>query len=116
MHYSLLGKNHAQAQASAFLVPVPSPDKWGRFHTRFHFHTRSVMPGLPKAATGTVDWQGANGNYATVGRRRRRGGRHVRGQRERRKGRTVEVRVRTLDVGTMTSKGRKLDAMMESRK
>ncbi|KAF7670200.1 hypothetical protein LDENG_00062390, partial [Lucifuga dentata] len=40
-------------------------------------------PGLTTTAIGTVDLQGAGGNWATVGRRRR-GGRRVRRQREKR--------------------------------
>ena len=54
--------------------------------------------------------------YATVGRRRRKGGGHDRRQWERWKGSIVEVRVRTLNVGTVTDKGRELADMMERRK
>ncbi|KAK3567295.1 hypothetical protein QTP86_016877, partial [Hemibagrus guttatus] len=55
-------------------------------------------PGLTTTAIGAVDLQGAGGNWATVGRRSR-GGRRVRRQREKRKG-----------------KGRELADMMERRK
>ncbi|KAK3548023.1 hypothetical protein QTP70_002688 [Hemibagrus guttatus] len=55
-------------------------------------------PGLTTTAIGAVDLQGASGNWATVGRRSR-GGRRVRRQREKRKG-----------------KGRELADMMERRK
>ncbi|KAK3546851.1 hypothetical protein QTP86_003049 [Hemibagrus guttatus] len=55
-------------------------------------------PGLTTTAIGAVDLQGAGGNWATVGRRSRRG-RRVHRQREKRKG-----------------KGRELADMMERRK
>ncbi|KAK3535343.1 hypothetical protein QTP70_009353 [Hemibagrus guttatus] len=58
---------------------------------------------------------GAGGNWATVGRRSR-GGRRVRRQREKRKGKSVGLRIGTLSVGTMTGKGRELADMMERRK
>ncbi|KAK3547972.1 hypothetical protein QTP70_001642 [Hemibagrus guttatus] len=66
-------------------------------------------------AIGAVDLQGAGGNWATVGRRSR-GGRRVRRQREKRKGKSVGLRIGTLNVGTMTGKGRELADMMERRK
>ncbi|KAK3572741.1 hypothetical protein QTP86_007058, partial [Hemibagrus guttatus] len=72
-------------------------------------------PGLTTTAIGAVDLQGAGGNWATVGRRSR-GGRRVRRQREKRKGKSVGLRIRTLNVGTMTGKGRELADMMERRK
>ncbi|KAK3532587.1 hypothetical protein QTP86_025351 [Hemibagrus guttatus] len=59
--------------------------------------------------------QGAGGNWATVGRRSR-GGRRVHRQREKRKGKSVGLRIGTLNVGTMTGKGRELADMMERRK
>ncbi|KAK3523982.1 hypothetical protein QTP70_017489, partial [Hemibagrus guttatus] len=59
--------------------------------------------------------QGAGGNWATVGRRSR-GGRRVRRQREKRKGKSVGLRIGTLNVGTMTGKGRELADVMERRK
>ncbi|KAK3506556.1 hypothetical protein QTP70_009082 [Hemibagrus guttatus] len=62
-----------------------------------------------------VDCHGAGGNWATVGRRSR-GGRRVRRQREKRKGKSVGLRIGTLNVGTMTGKGRELADMMERRK
>ncbi|KAK3532252.1 hypothetical protein QTP86_011841 [Hemibagrus guttatus] len=58
---------------------------------------------------------GAGGNWATVGRRSR-GGRRVRRQREKRKGKSVGLRIGTRNVGTMTGKGRELADMMERRK
>ncbi|KAK3529527.1 hypothetical protein QTP70_031964, partial [Hemibagrus guttatus] len=72
-------------------------------------------PGLTTTAIGTVDLQGAGGNWATVGRRSR-GGRRVRRQREKRKGKSVGLRIGTLNVGTMTGKGRELADVMERRK
>ncbi|KAK3526333.1 hypothetical protein QTP70_024287, partial [Hemibagrus guttatus] len=72
-------------------------------------------PGLTTTAIGAIDLQGAGGNWATVGRRSR-GGRRVRRQREKRKGKSVGLRIGTLNVGTMTGKGRELADMMERRK
>ncbi|KAK3550868.1 hypothetical protein QTP70_007369 [Hemibagrus guttatus] len=72
-------------------------------------------PGLTTTAIGAVDLQGTGGNWATVGRRSR-GGRRVHRQREKRKGESVGLRIGTLNVGTMTGKGRELADMMERRK
>ncbi|KAK3542438.1 hypothetical protein QTP86_025900, partial [Hemibagrus guttatus] len=72
-------------------------------------------PGLTTTAIGAIDLQGAGGNWATVGRRSK-GGRRVRRQREKRKGKSVGLRIGTLNVGTMTGKGRELADMMERRK
>ncbi|KAK3535166.1 hypothetical protein QTP70_004821 [Hemibagrus guttatus] len=72
-------------------------------------------PGLTTTAIGAVDLQGAGGNWATVGQRSR-GGRRVRRQREKRKGKSVGLRIGTLNVGTMKGKGRELADMMERRK
>ncbi|KAK3525230.1 hypothetical protein QTP86_024951 [Hemibagrus guttatus] len=72
-------------------------------------------PRLTTTAIGAVDLQGAGGNWATVGRRSR-GGRRVYRQREKRKGKSVGLRIGTLNVGTMTGKGRELADMMERRK
>ncbi|KAK3540514.1 hypothetical protein QTP70_032471, partial [Hemibagrus guttatus] len=72
-------------------------------------------PGLTTTAIGAIDLQGAGGNWATVGRRSR-GGRRVHRQREKRKGKGVGLRIGTLNVGTMTGKGRELADMMERRK
>ncbi|KAK3528113.1 hypothetical protein QTP86_023836 [Hemibagrus guttatus] len=72
-------------------------------------------PGLTTTTIGTVDLQGASGNWATVGQRSR-GGRRVHRQREKRKGKSVGLRIGTLNVGTMTGKGRELADMMERRK
>ncbi|KAK3508711.1 hypothetical protein QTP70_004260 [Hemibagrus guttatus] len=72
-------------------------------------------PGLTTTAISAIDLQGASGNWATVGRRSR-GGRRVRRQREKRKGKSVGLRIGTLNVGTMTGKGRELADMLERRK
>ncbi|KAK3517926.1 hypothetical protein QTP70_027537, partial [Hemibagrus guttatus] len=72
-------------------------------------------PGLTTTAIGAVDLQGTGGNWATVGRRSR-GGRRVHRQREKRKGKSVGLRIGTLNVGTMTGKGRELADVMERRK
>ncbi|KAK3508380.1 hypothetical protein QTP70_025786, partial [Hemibagrus guttatus] len=74
-----------------------------------------AQPGLTTTASSAVDQQGAGGNWATVGRRSR-GGRRVHRQREKRKGKSVGLRIGTLNVGTMTEKGRELADMMERRK
>ncbi|KAK3510058.1 hypothetical protein QTP70_026788, partial [Hemibagrus guttatus] len=58
---------------------------------------------------------GAGENWATVGRRSR-GGRRVHRQREKRKDKSLGLRIGTLNVGTMTEKGRELADMMERRK
>ena len=49
--------------------------------------------GLTKSVSGTVGQQGSAGKYATVGRRRKRGGKHVRDKQKRRMGRKMEVKV-----------------------
>ncbi|KAK3505645.1 hypothetical protein QTP70_004655, partial [Hemibagrus guttatus] len=72
-------------------------------------------PGLTTTAIGAVDLQGTGGNWATVGGRSR-GGRRVHRQREKRKGKSVGLRIGTLNVGTMTGKGKELADMMERRK
>ncbi|KAK3536542.1 hypothetical protein QTP86_013738, partial [Hemibagrus guttatus] len=82
---------------------------------RTNFIPDRSRPGLTTTAIGAVDLQGAGGNWATVGRRSR-GGRRVRRQREKRKGKSVGLRIGTLNVGTMTGKGRELADMMERRK
>ena len=73
-------------------------------------------PGLTKTASGNVVQQGVTGKYATVGQRRKIGWKHVRDQHKRRMGQKMEVKVGTLNVGTMTGKGRELADMMVKRK
>ena len=72
-------------------------------------------PGSTTAAIGAVQ-QGADGNYATAVGRRKRGGKRVKEKRERGLGKSMEMRIGTLNVGTMTGKGRELADMMERRK
>ena len=75
-------------------------------------------PGLTTAATGTVVQQGTSGNYDTDEQRgqRTKAGRRIQRLRKRRKAKSVEVRAATLNVGSMTGKGRELVDMMERRK
>ena len=75
-------------------------------------------PGLPTIASGVAQ-QGTSGNYATAehskNKRRKKGGRRVKRQREVWKGRRSLIRVGTLNIGTMTRRGRELADMMERR-
>ena len=75
-------------------------------------------PGLPTSASGVAQ-QGTCGNYATAkhseNKNRKRGGRRVKKQREVWKGRRSFIRVGTLNIGTMTGRGRKLADRMERR-
>ncbi|KAK3508983.1 hypothetical protein QTP70_015406 [Hemibagrus guttatus] len=73
------------------------------------------QPGKQNFQTWLMDGTGVGGNWATVGGRSR-GGRRVHRQREKRKGKSVGLRIGTLNVGTMTGKGRELADMMERRK
>ncbi|MCJ8747893.1 hypothetical protein PDJAM_G00158690 [Pangasius djambal] len=86
-----------------------------RIVSTLNFIPDQSRPGLTTTAIGAVDLQGAGGNWATVGRRSRRG-RRMRSQREKRTGKSVGLRIGTLNVGTMTGKGRELADMMERRK
>ena len=75
-------------------------------------------PGLPTTASGVAQ-QGTCGNYATENhsenKSRKRGGKRVKKQREARKGRRSLIRVSTLNIGTMTGRGRELADMMERK-
>ncbi|KAI5621580.1 hypothetical protein C0J50_18849 [Silurus asotus] len=85
--------------------------------TNENFIPDRSRPGLTATATGIISRQGTGGNWATVGRRRRRrGGRRLQRRQGKEKCRRVEVRVGTLNVGTMTGKGREVADMMERRK
>ncbi|KAK3517034.1 hypothetical protein QTP70_032526, partial [Hemibagrus guttatus] len=75
--------------------------------------SKSITTGSNQKSWMTA--KGAGGNWTTVGGRSR-GGRRVRRQREKRKGKSVGLRIGTLNVGTMTGKGRELADMMERRK
>ena len=73
-------------------------------------------PGLSTTTIATVAQKVGGRNYATEGQRRRgRGGRRVRKRRENRKDTKVEVRVETLNVVTITGRGRELADMIERR-
>ncbi|KAK3571820.1 hypothetical protein QTP86_020578 [Hemibagrus guttatus] len=93
---------------------IPQPQCYLLHRKGTNFIPDRSRPGLTTTAIGAVDLQGAGGNWATVGRRSR-GGRRVRRQREKRKGKSVGLRIGTLNVGTMTGKGRELADMMERR-
>ncbi|KAF7696116.1 hypothetical protein HF521_006210 [Silurus meridionalis] len=85
--------------------------------TNENFIPDQSRPGLTTTATGIVSRQGTGGNWATVGqRRRRRGGRRLQRRQGKEQCRRVEVRVGTLNVGTMTGKGREVADMIERRK
>ena len=73
-------------------------------------------PGLPTTASGVAQ-QGTCGNYVTASenKSRKRGGRRVKRQREVWKGIRLLIRVGTLNIGTMTGRGRELVNMMEQR-
>ena len=72
--------------------------------------------GLTNTASSIVVQQGDAGKYATVGRRRKRGGKYVGDKQKRRMGRKMEVKVGTLNVGTVTGKWRELAEMIVKRK
>ena len=75
-------------------------------------------PGLPMTASGVAQ-QGTCGNYVAAGlienKRRKRGGRQVKRQWELWKGRCILIRVSTLNIETMTGRGRELADMMKQR-
>ena len=75
-------------------------------------------PGLPTTASGVAQ-QGTCGNYATAkhceNKSRKRGGKRVKKQREAWKGRHSLIRMGTLNIGTMTGRGRELADMMKRR-
>ena len=75
-------------------------------------------PGLPTTASGVAQ-QGTCGNYAAAehseNKSRNRRGRRVKRQRELWKGRRSLIRVGTLNIETMTGRGRELADTMEQR-
>ena len=81
-------------------------------------------PGSTTAASGAVPQQGASGNYVTVGKqrkrrsrgRRKRGGKRARRQHEKSQAVKVALKVGTLNVGSMTGRGREVAAVMGRRK
>ncbi|KAK3539573.1 hypothetical protein QTP70_010272 [Hemibagrus guttatus] len=101
--------------AAAVMRSVYCYRKAKYFENTLNFIPDRSRPELTTTAIGAVDLQGAGGNWATIGRRSR-GGRRVHRQREKRKGKGVGLRIGTLNVGTMTGKGRELADVMERRK
>ena len=87
-----------------------------------HFNYKSIpdrsWAGLTTTASGVAQ-QGTCGNYATAehskNKRRKRGGRRVKRQREVWKGRRSFVRLDTLNIEAMSGRGRELADMMEQR-
>ena len=85
-------------------------------------HCQSIpdrsRPGLPTTASGVAQ-QGTFRNYATAkqseNKKKKRGGRRVKKQQEAWKKRCSLLRVGTLNIGTMTGRGRELADMMERR-
>ena len=85
-------------------------------------HSQSIpdrsRPGLPTTASGVAQ-QGTCGNYAIAkqseNKIRKRGGRRVKKQRKVRKGRRSLIRVGTLNIGTMTGRGRDLEDMTKRK-
>ena len=75
-------------------------------------------PGLPTTASGVAQ-QGTCGNYATAkhneNKSRKRGGKQVKKQREAWKERRSLIRMDTLNIGTMTGRGRELADVMKRR-
>ena len=80
--------------------------------------TDRLRPGLPRTASGVAQ-QGICGNYATAelseNKRRKRGERRVKKQRKLWKRRRTLIRIVTLNIGTITGRGRELADMMEQR-
>ena len=72
--------------------------------------------GIPTTASGVAQ-QGIRGNYNTASENKtsKREGRRVERQREVRNGRRSLIRVSTLNIGTMTGRGRDLADLMEQR-
>jgi len=85
-------------------------------------HTNSILdwswPGSTMAVTRDC-YPRVTGGHATWMQRRRRGGRQWRQKREkpeeRKQAKRVNLKVGTLNVGTMTGKGRKIADVMERR-
>ena len=67
--------------------------------TRMNFKSDQLRPGITTTAIGAVDNQSSDRNSATVSQKSR-GGK----LREKRKVKSVGLRVRTLQIGTMTGK------------
>ena len=87
-----------------------------------HSHCQSIPDqsrhGLSTTASGVAQ-QGTCRNYAIAkqseNKSRKRGGKQVKKQREARKRRCSLIRVGTLNIGTMTGRGREPAGIMERR-
>ena len=77
------------------------------------FHTGSVGAWIITTTTTAGEKRGTDRNLAIISQKEEE---DVTRQREKRKVKRVELRVSTLNVGTMTGKGRELTDMMQSRK
>ena len=113
-------------------MPIPSPDKWGVATGRASgvkpsqiFSMRVVSDFIPDrsrpgiTSTVTSDWAPrATGGHATL--TQRRGGKQWRRKKEinkeRKIAKKIKLRVATLNVGTMTGKGREVADLMERRR
>ncbi|KAI5089302.1 histone H4 transcription factor [Silurus meridionalis] len=105
-------REHMRSHTQEKLVACPTCGGMFANNTKFFDHIRRQT-----SIEGIVSRQGTGGNWATVGRRRRRrGGRRLQRRQGKEQCRRVEVRVGTLNVGTMTGKGREVADMMERRK
>ena len=87
---------------------------------RIHYQSipDRLRPGLPMTVSGIAQ-QGTCGTYATAkhskNKSKKRGGKRVKKQRKAWKGRRSFIRVGTLNIGTMTGRGREMANMMERR-
>ena len=96
---------------------IRPPKSAARSTTRIkktHFIPDGSRPGSTTAVTG-VDQQAPSGDVTVKPKKHGRGGRHVQGKRDRRK-MTHTLRVGSLNVGTMTGKGREVADLMERRR
>ena len=104
------------AAARAFGVKLFSQNR--QMHNHYQSIPDRLRTGLPTTASGVAQ-QGTCGNDATAkhnkNKSRKRGGKRVKKQREAWKGRRSLIRVGTLNIGTMTGRGKELADMMERR-
>ena len=70
------------------------------------------MPGLRTTTTGAVQ-QGASGNFTTIKKRQKKGGKQAR---KKKSSANINLRVGTLNVGTMIRKKREVIYMIGRRK
>ena len=114
LHRSLLAVQGRVAAGRASGVKIFCQNK--RWHNHYQYIPDRSRPGLPTTASGVAK-QGTCGNYATASKNksRKRGERRVKKQLEVWKGKRSLIRVSTLNIGTMTGRGRKLADMKERR-